>query len=88
MAVVAQLFIRHGNVLAKPSPIGQTVEWGAWGIAFGFCLVAAILGYAFSSTAGMSSPMRSKVEIIQSTHPTLPSLLLDLDRDEFCTPSI
>ena len=25
----------------------QPVEWGAWAIAFGFCLIAAILGYAF-----------------------------------------
>jgi len=25
----------------------QSIEWGAWGIAVGFCLLAAILGYAF-----------------------------------------
>lgn len=27
--------------------IGQPVEWGAWGLAFGFCLGVSILGYAF-----------------------------------------
>jgi lipopolysaccharide transport system permease protein len=27
--------------------IGQPIEWSAWSIAFGFCLVAAILGHAF-----------------------------------------
>jgi lipopolysaccharide transport system permease protein len=27
--------------------IGQSVELGAWGVAFGFCLVVSILGYAF-----------------------------------------
>lgn len=26
---------------------GQPITWGAWWIAFGFCLIAAILGYAF-----------------------------------------
>ena len=26
---------------------GQPIEWGAWGVAFGFCLGVAILGYAF-----------------------------------------
>ena len=26
---------------------GQPIEWGAWWISFGFCLIAAILGYAF-----------------------------------------
>lgn len=26
---------------------GQPIEWSAWGIALGFCLVASILGYAF-----------------------------------------
>lgn len=32
---------------SRASVIGQPVEWGAWGIAFGFCLIVAILGYAF-----------------------------------------
>lgn len=27
--------------------IGQPVEWGAWGVAFGFCLGVSILGYVF-----------------------------------------
>jgi lipopolysaccharide transport system permease protein len=27
--------------------MGQPVEWGAWGVAFGFCLSVSILGYAF-----------------------------------------
>lgn len=27
--------------------IGQPVEWGAWGVAFGFCIGVSILGYAF-----------------------------------------
>ncbi|MFZ2540832.1 MAG: ABC transporter permease [Gallionella sp.] len=27
--------------------VGQPVEWGAWGIALGFCLSVSILGYAF-----------------------------------------
>ncbi len=27
--------------------IDQPVEWGAWGVAFGFCLGVSILGYAF-----------------------------------------
>lgn len=26
---------------------GHPIEWGAWGISLGFCLVASILGYAF-----------------------------------------
>jgi lipopolysaccharide transport system permease protein len=26
---------------------GQPINWGAWGMALGFCLVASILGYAF-----------------------------------------
>lgn len=26
---------------------GQPIEWSAWGVAFGFCLGFAILGYAF-----------------------------------------
>jgi len=26
---------------------GHPVDWSAWGMAFGFCLIAAILGYAF-----------------------------------------
>jgi len=26
---------------------GQPIEWGVWWIAFSFCLIAAILGYAF-----------------------------------------
>ncbi|MBU1692058.1 MAG: ABC transporter permease [Gammaproteobacteria bacterium] len=26
---------------------GQPVEWGSWGVAFGFCLGVSILGYAF-----------------------------------------
>ena len=26
---------------------GQPIEWGAWGVVLGFCLGAAILGYAF-----------------------------------------
>lgn len=32
---------------ARATVTGQPVEWGAWGIALGFCLLAAILGYAF-----------------------------------------
>ena len=32
---------------SRAAIIGQLIEWGAWGIAFGFCLIAAILGYAF-----------------------------------------
>jgi lipopolysaccharide transport system permease protein len=32
---------------SRAAIIGQPIEWSAWGIAFGFCLVAAILGYAF-----------------------------------------
>jgi lipopolysaccharide transport system permease protein len=27
--------------------IGQPIEWGTWGMALGFCLLAAMLGYAF-----------------------------------------
>jgi len=26
---------------------GQPIEWGAWGTALGFCMAAAMLGYAF-----------------------------------------
>jgi len=26
---------------------GHSVDWSGWGMAFGFCLIAAILGYAF-----------------------------------------
>lgn len=26
---------------------GQSIEWNAWGIAFGFCLTTAMMGYAF-----------------------------------------
>jgi len=32
---------------ARAAVIGQPVEWGAWGIALGFCLAVSILGYAF-----------------------------------------
>lgn len=32
---------------ARATVTGQPVEWGVWGSALGFCLLAAILGYAF-----------------------------------------
>lgn len=32
---------------SRTAIIGQPIEWGAWGIALGFCLIAAILGFAF-----------------------------------------
>ena len=32
---------------SRATVTGQPVEWGAWGLAFCFCLVTAILGYAF-----------------------------------------
>ncbi len=32
---------------SRSAIIGQTVEWSAWGIAFCFCLTAAILGFVF-----------------------------------------
>lgn len=32
---------------SRAAAIGQPIEWGAWGIALGFCLGMSILGYAF-----------------------------------------
>jgi lipopolysaccharide transport system permease protein len=32
---------------SRAAVIGQPIEWGTWIIALGFCLIAAILGYAF-----------------------------------------
>ncbi len=32
---------------SRATVIGQSVEWCTWGVAFGFCFVAAILGYVF-----------------------------------------
>lgn len=32
---------------SRSAIIGQPIGWGAWGIALGFCLVIATLGYAF-----------------------------------------
>lgn len=32
---------------SRATVAGQPIEWGTWGIAFGFCLIVAILGYAF-----------------------------------------
>lgn len=31
----------------RSSVIGQPIDWGVWGISFGFCLIVAIMGYAF-----------------------------------------
>lgn len=32
---------------SRATVTGQPVDWGTWGMAFGFCLIAVILGYAF-----------------------------------------
>ena len=32
---------------SRAAVIGQPIEWGVWGIALAFCLLMAILGYAF-----------------------------------------
>lgn len=32
---------------SRAAVTGQPIEWSAWGIALGFCLLASILGYAF-----------------------------------------
>jgi len=45
--------IYHYNPLStviescRATVIGQPVEWGAWSLALIFCLIAAIMGYAF-----------------------------------------
>ncbi len=31
----------------RSAVIGQSIEWGTWGMAFGFCVGISILGYAF-----------------------------------------